>query len=440
MPPRARLFLFLLAPLAIAQQPALPLSLRKSIEIALSPEGNTRVELANESVAQADARKGQARAALLPNLDSSVSYQDATRNLAAFGINFPSLPGFTFSTFAGPFAIFDARTSATQSILDLSSIRRYQSSRAGIHAARGDRDHVRNQVTAQVARAYLSALRAEAQVDAARANLEMAETLRRLAESQKNAGTGTGIEVTRAEVQRANERQRLHVSENERTRSHLELLRALDLKLDTRLELTDKLSYAPVEPVSLDQALQSAIDSRPDLKAQQEREHAARLSYKATAMERLPSVAAFADYGTIGPQPDQSRATRTVGLSLRLPIFDGGRRDARRAEFASQWRQETIRAKDLRQQMELELRIAFDNLRSAELQVAAAEEGVGLAGKEFEQAQRRYKAGLTSSLEVTGAQTRLVRARDNRTSALFQYNLARLDLGSAMGSVERFLP
>lgn len=382
----------------------------------------------------------QARSALLPNLDGSVSYQDVTRNLRAFGIQIPAVPGFSFPTFAGPFGIFDARTSATQSVFDLSSIRRFQTSKTGVEVARKEKDSVRTQVTDQVARAYLAALRAEAHLEMARANVRLAEAVRELADAQKRAGTGTGIDVTRTEVQLANEKQRLQVAENDRARAHLQLLRALDLRLDTRLDLTDKLSFQVVEPVSFEQAMQGALESRPDWKAQQERERLSRMSLSSVRSERLPSVAAFADYGSIGTAIGESRATRGVGVALRVPVFDGGRRQARRAESASQMRQEQIRSNDLRRQMELELRLAFDSLRSAELQVATAEDGLKLAQKELEHAQRRFKAGVSNSLEVTDAQTRLSRAGDNRISALFQHNLARIDLGSAMGAVDRFLP
>ena len=72
--------------------------------------------------------------------------------------------------------------------------------------------------------------------------------------------------------------------------------------------------------------------------------------------------------------------------------------------------------------------------------VKTAEEGLQLAERELEQAQRRYKAGVTNSVEVTDAQTRLERARDNRIAALFNHNLARLDLGAALGTVDRYLP
>ena len=50
------------------------------------------------------------------------------------------------------------------------------------------------QVMDQVARAYLAGLRAQTSVETAKANVELSEALVKLAESQKNAGTGTGIE------------------------------------------------------------------------------------------------------------------------------------------------------------------------------------------------------------------------------------------------------
>ena len=429
------------ASLAMGQD-RLPLSLRKSVEIALAPDGNTRIAIAREQIAAAEARRQQARSALLPNVDGQISYQDVTRNLRAFGIQFPSLPiaGFSFPTFVGPFGIFDARLSATQSLLDLSAWKRFAAAKSSITVAKLEESAARTQVTDNVARAYLAALRSEARLAAAEANVKLAQALRELADSQRKAGTGTGIEVVRGDVQLANERQRLQIAGNDRNRAHLQLMRAMDLQLDTRLELTDKLAYGPVEPISIDQAIDQALKARPDWQAQQQRERVARLNQSAVDWERAPSLSAFGDYGAIGTEVGSSRATRTVGISLRVPLFSGGRREARSAESRVQVRAEALRTRDLRQQMELELRLAFESLASADLQVKTAEEGLQLAQRELEQAQRRYKAGLTSSLEVTDAQTRLTRAQDNRIAALFQHNLARIELGTAVGAVERYLP
>src|SRR5437870_2689113 len=64
----------------------LAISLKQAVELALAPQGNVRVQLAEELIRQAQARWSQSRAALLPNLDASVSQQNQTRNLTALGI------------------------------------------------------------------------------------------------------------------------------------------------------------------------------------------------------------------------------------------------------------------------------------------------------------------------------------------------------------------
>jgi outer membrane protein len=420
----------------------LQLSLKQAVDLALAPDGNTRVKLAGEAIKQAEARSAEARAALLPNIDGAISEQSQTRNLQAFGFTFPHIPipGFSIPTFVGPFDVFDARASATQSIFDFSSIRGYQAAKIAVEAVKADNQGTRDQVTDQVARAYLAGLRAQAARDTARANVELSEALLKLAQSLKTAGTGTGIEVTRADVQLANDRQQFLVAENGVERAHLELLKVIGLKLGNPVELTGALAYLPTESVDTTQALATARENRSELKAQQRREESAKLIYSGAKFERLPSLAAFGDYGSSGSGINNSVPTRSYGASLRIPLFDGGRRDARRAESASQFRQEQIRSEDLRDQIELDVRLALQSLSSADAEVKAAEEGLKLAQNELAQAQRRYKAGVTNSIEVTDAQTRLQRALDNRINALYNYNVARIDLGTAMGTIRSMLP
>jgi outer membrane protein TolC len=412
------------------------LSLKRAVEVAVSPEGNTKIQLSGEALKQAQSRSAQARAALLPDLEASFTDRDQTANLAAMGIKIVvPIPNFQFLTFVGPFTTMDARATVTQSVFDFSSIKRFQASKVGVSAARSDVDSTEEQVAAQVARAYLAAVRADADVETAQSDVTLAEAVLKQAENQKAAGTGTGIEITRAKVQLANDRQRLLVAGNQRTSARLQLMRVMGLRLDTELELTDKLAYVPVDAVTMEQARAQALKERPDLKAQQEREANARMAASATKMERLPSVAAFGDYGSIGTGFDNALPTRTYGISLRVPVFDGGRRDARRAESASQYRSEKVRTNDLKEQIELDVRLALDGLESAEQQVKVAKEGLELSENELAQARRRVDAGVAISVEVTDAQTRLERARDNQTAALYNYNVARIDLAQSIGKV-----
>jgi outer membrane protein len=418
----------------------LQLSLKQAVDIALSPEGNSRVRMAEEILSQSRARRSQSLGALLPNLDATLSQQSQTRNLAAFGIQIQvPIPGFSFPTFVGPFNVFDVRATASQSLFDFSAIRRYQASKAGVSLAEVERESTQDQVRDQVSRTYLAALRAESRLETAKANVDLAEALLKLAQNTKSAGTGTGMEVTRAMVQVAAKKQQLLLAQNERTRAHLQLMRVLGLDLSATLELTEKLSFAPVAEPAADQAVRQALEARADWRSQLKRQETARLSHSAVKMERLPSLSIFGDYGSIGSGISNAIPTRTYGFQLRIPLFDGGRRDARRSEATSQFRQEEIRTRDLRAQIELEIRTALDNLRSAAEQVSVADEALTLSEKELAQAQRRYEAGTGINLEVTDAQTRLEQARENRILALFNHNLARIDLASAMGTIRQLI-
>ncbi len=425
---------------ATRKSPVIPLTLKQAVDIALSPDGSTRIRIAEELVRQSKARSVQSRASLLPNIDASVGRQNITRDLAAFGIQFPPIPGYEFSTFVGPYNVFDARATASLNVLNLSSIRRYQASQKGVRQAEAEQEYTHDQVRSNVARVYLSLLKARASEDATRSSVALAERLLTLAENQKSAGAGTGIEITRARVQLANEQQRLLAATNEVNRAQLQLLRVLGLELDLQVEPIEIMTYEPVEIHNPQEALQIALESRADWKAQIKREETSRLNHSAAWMERLPSVSLFADYGTIGSGINDNRPTRTYGFAVRIPIFDGGRMDGRRTESASRLRQEQELTGDLRLQIEMEIRLALDSLKSAELQVTAADEGLKLAKSELEQAQRRFKAGVGSSIEVTDAQTRLERARDNRIEALFIHNAARIDLSSAMGTIRQMIP
>ena len=414
----------------------LQLGLKQAVDLALGPEGNARVQIAEEMIRQAESRAAQSRAALLPNLDASVGQQSLTRNLEAVGLRFQlPIPGFAFPRLVGPFNVFDARATISQSVFDLSSIRRFQASRAGVSQAEAEKEFAQDQVRSLVARAYVGALRAQATVETARANVDLSEALLRQANDLKTAGTGTGIEVTRARVQLANARQAALVAENELRKADLQLMRTVGLDLDVAVELTERLAMLPVKPVTAQEAIQTALESRADWKAEQKRLQSAELMQRATRAERLPSLGVFGDYGSIGSSIDHAIPTRTYGFTVRVPVFDGGRRDARRAESASQLRQEHVQIRDLRAQIELDVRLALDSLKSAEDQVKVAEEGLALAENELAQAQRRYQAGMTSGIEVTDAQTRLERARENRIAALFNYNQARIDLGAATGTI-----
>jgi len=417
----------------------LRLSLREAVEMAAAPGGAARAELAREAARAAEARKRQALSPLLPNVDGSYTFRSFTNNLASFGIQFPAVPGIAFPVFVGPIDVQDARASASLSVFDMAAIRRWQAAKAQARAAAEDREEALLKTRAAAAKAYLNAVRAEAALEAARANVALAERLLKLAESQKAAGTGTGIEVTRASAVLEQERQKMILAQEDLEAARLGLLRAMNADLGAEVELTDRMVYAPAEIPPPEKALEAARELRPELKAQASREQAARLSASAAKWERAPAARAFGDYGVIGRTGSVYLPTRTVGVQLTVPLWDGGRRDARRAEASAQERAEEIRARDAARQVELEIRLALEALKAAEGQVAAARAVFAQAERELEQAERRVAAGVATPLEVTEAQARLAGAREAVVAAVFRQKAARIDLGAAAGNLDLML-
>ncbi len=172
-----RAWIFLIAAPLLAESP-LALSLKRAVQIAVSPEGNTNIQLSAEGLKQAQMRSLEARAALLPDVEGSVALENRTENLAALGIRVTApIPGFNFPTFVGPFTTFDARATATQSVVDFGAIRRLQASKVGVTAARSDSDSAAELVAAQMARAYLAAVKADADVETAQANVTLSQAL-----------------------------------------------------------------------------------------------------------------------------------------------------------------------------------------------------------------------------------------------------------------------
>src|SRR5580704_13855580 len=82
--------LFLAIPATIWAAEATPreplrLSLKRAVEIATSPEGNTYIQLSDENVKQAKSRSAEVRSAFLPDIEAQAEQFSAMKSLAALG-------------------------------------------------------------------------------------------------------------------------------------------------------------------------------------------------------------------------------------------------------------------------------------------------------------------------------------------------------------------
>ena len=408
--------------------------------VRLAARQNAAVEGALARVDAAKARVTERRADLLPNVSADLVERGSTINSATFPIDFPSTPGTPplfdpQGQILGPVNTFDARARVTQSLYDPAARSRVLTARTGVAAANADVATLSDQASTVAANAYLTVLRADAVFTARLADSTLAAELLGIAQDQLKAGTGVALDVTRARSQLTGARTQLIMARNERDRTRVDLARALGLPL-LRLELADALGTLPAPPnEGAGTSLDSSIHSRKDVQALDLQVRSAREQADAIRAERLPTIGVFADEGLSQRNGRKFLPTYDWGIQLSLPIFDGFRREARVTEQVSAARDLEIRARDLRAQVEADVRSSTLNLRSSAEAVSAARERLALAEQEVAQARERFQAGVAGNADVITASITLNTARTQLVDALTSYQASRVALARAQGSI-----
>jgi outer membrane protein TolC len=403
----------------------LKLSLKDAIEAAL--DKNPNVRLYKERI---EAARGIARTqlgTLLPNLAGSSKFT----NLTFFRGTIGGAPVVT-----QPFDITDTRATLSQSLFSWSLIERWRASRAALAVSEGESETTKNDTMATVALNYLDVLRNYEIVAARTANVELYQELVAFIKSRQSGGMATGLDLATLETQLENERQRLELAKSDVERTKLILINAVGINFDVNLVLTDELKV-PAEPIpTQDSAIEVALASRPEMKAQEHRIQVSKLTLSSITGERIPSLQAQGDYGLIGNHIDSTLSTYNAGVTLSIPIFDGGQREGRIGEGRSKLLQEEIKMNVVARQITMELREALVTLTSAKEQFRIAKDGLKAAVTQVQLARERFRVLSSSSVELSNATFSLVRAKDNLIDGLYRANASRVNLARAMGQVE----
>lgn len=408
------------------------LSLSHAMDLAM--QTSLPAAVARVRVDEADANARIARSALMPNVGIAVGQSNQTVNLKAQGIQFPGLPPLI-----GPFNSFDARIRLTQSVFNAAALRSRDASLAAIDAAQAQERAARQQLAASTALGYVEALRSARTVDAARANVKLARSLLDLARDQRTAGVATGVDVARAESSVAQLEVALAQARTGAEQAQLQLRRVTGLSLATPLALSDPLRYQAERAPPVDAAVAFALQHREEPHALGNVLRQRQLEVSAARAERYPSLDLTADVGASGATPTKDDyATRTIGMRLSVPVFNGGLIDARVDAAASRAREAELQLRDASRQVEEDVRLAVSTLETADEQVRSAEVALELAQRLLRLARDRFASGVADNLEVLDAQTSLVNARYNRVAALGAWNVARINLAGALGRAEDF--
>lgn len=408
------------------------LTLEGAIEQGL--RANLNVLVAGTRVEEDEgARSRSLSAALLPRVNSQVYANYQNRNLRAFGISVPGLP---LPNVVGPFSNYDFRIYAQQNVIDLASLRALKASNLTLDAAKMDEQDARDLIVRVIAGLYLNAQSAQARAQAAESRVTDSATLLKLAEDKHAAGTATGVDVLRAQVQLANDRQALLEAQTGHKQALLVLARSLGMSPGAALELAEPLRYQDLPEEQPDQLLAGALAARADYLSLDRQRQSLVEQQRANRARFYPKLSLNGNIGELGRSIGGVETTGLIQGQIDFTIFDRDR-EGEAQQLASRVKRIDDQIADLRRGVDEDIREALLNLDSAAQQVSVASDGQKLAERELQMAQDRFAAGTANNVEVVTAQDELARAEENYIVAVSSHMDAKYALARALGDTER---
>jgi outer membrane protein TolC len=410
--------------------------LQDAIQKAL--QANLSVLVAGTRVDEAEGtRERRLSAALLPRVTAQTYANYQNRDLRAFGISLPAIPGFAgLPNVVGPFSNYDFRVYAQQNVLDLESYRGLKASERALDAGKMDDRDARDMIVRAIAALYLGAQSAAARVEAAQSRVTDSSTLLKLARDKHEAGTATGVDVLRAQVQLANDRQALLVAQNQLKQSLMALARNLGMSPGTPLELAEPLRYLALTQPESEILISAALLTRADYLSLASQRASLVEQQSASHARYYPKVSVNGNFGGIGRSIGGVAATGLIQGQIDFTVFDRDR-NGEAQELASRVKRIDDQIADMRRGIDEDIREALLNLDSAAEQVTVAREGQDLAQRELKMAQDRFQSGTANNVEVITAQDELARAEENYILAVSSHVDAKFALARAMGDTEK---
>ena len=426
-----KVFLSLLAVPTIWGQSTTPMNLSLSDAIERGLKTNLSVLERETGDRLARVERIRALSALLPTIKGTVAENVQENNIAVFGFRFPGIPQII-----GPFGYSDIRANASLDLFDWSARLRLKATGQSLKAAALNTQDARDMVVQAVANAYFSIIAGAARVDASRSEVATAQALYERARDQHAAGVSPAIDELRAQVELKSRQQQLLIAQNQLDKNRLVLARVIGLNPAQALELADTSPFAPLEGRSPEEMMDQARVSRADYQSLKAQLQAAEVTREAALAERYPTVSLNGDFGLNGVNQAQLHNTFAFTGAVKVNIFDGGRIHADVAQSDAIIRQRKDEIADLEREIDVEIRTALLDLKSAADQVEVARSNEDLANQTLTQARDRFAAGVTDNIEVVQAQDSVANAQEALIGSMYSHNVAKVALARAVGMTE----
>jgi outer membrane protein TolC len=298
---------------------------------------------------------------------------------------------------------------------------RINAARAEVLAANFAFNDTHRNVIYQVEQAYYRLLNSMGQEDAARASLSNARAVEQSAEDRLKNGLATLPDVLEARSATAQAEYDLQAVLGAEQIARGDLSTAVGTSA-TAVIHAEPLDQVPIPEAigdTVDQAINRALERRPDLMQQVAEIRSANARVKEARAAYYPALslsvspAAQSLYGLQSPYPWSHTADLVGALSFNLQwtVFDGGARKNKLAQARANVHAAEAQANVISNQIADEVWTAYSNLNTAFRQRQSALALLEAASQSYSAALESYNYGVRSLLDVTAAQRTLAQAR-----------------------------
>jgi outer membrane protein len=420
-----------------AREP-LVLSLDDCIRIAL--DENPTIKIADQELERVDYANKEKLSALFPAINASASYGRTLKKQKLF-FTFPGMPANPDGIEVGQDNSFAGVLQASMPIVSptlWASLKMNETETLmALESARSSKLNLVNSIT----KAYYAVLMAQDSYDVFDRTYKSAADNASVIESKFKQGATSEFEWIRADVQVRNALTNLVSAESAVSISKHQLKMLMGMDFTAAIALKGKLSE--FESIVFSEALQTAalsLNKNVDLNQFDIRAQQLKQSLEVQKTTWLPTLAASFNYQYMAQPNDDVKwkdyywfPTSNVGLSLSIPLFQGGAKHYKKKQLEVQLKSMEHQRENLKRSLELQAVSLTDNMIKAIERMESGKKALIQADKALSIAQKMYEVGMSTFLDVNNAELGYVQAGLSYNQSIYDFMSAKADLEKLLG-------
>lgn len=291
-----------------------------------------------------------------------------------------------------------------------------------------------------VSKAYYDILTSEEQIKIISENIARLERQLSEATSRYEVGLVDKTDFKRAQISLNNSKASLKSAQENRKFKYDFLKSLLNIPLQDKLTLSFA-NQSMESNILLDTAELLQVANRVEYKQVQNLKEIQKLNTQYQKWNFLPKLNAYANYGLNYRDNEFSNLynnnipSSSVGLSLSIPIFQGGKRlhEIRKSELQEDRLEFDLQ--NLENQISAQYSAAMASYRANMNEWRNSKGNMELSEEVYNTIKLQYDAGVKTYLELMTAETDLKTSQLNYLNALYAVLVSKLDIQKALGTV-----